>query len=55
MRRSPSFDLFAPALVFQALAEHPRRGVGAVVDLPVEVVNLFSGDPDLGVVHDVAV
>jgi hypothetical protein len=55
MRRSPSLDLFTPAFVLQALAEEPGSDVRAVVDLPVEVVDLFSGDPDLGVVHDVAV
>src|SRR5215218_3960832 len=55
VHRGPVFDLPTPLIVALALAEEPRQGVGAVVDLPVEVVDLFSGHEDLGVGLEVAV
>src|SRR5215207_549402 len=51
----PVFGLPAPLFVGRALAEEPREGVGAIVDLPVEVVDLFSGHEDLWMHSEVAV
>src|SRR5215218_1920484 len=51
----PVFGLPAPLFVGRALAEESRDGVGAVVDLPVEVVDLFSGHEDLRMHTEVTV
>src|SRR5215208_7488552 len=51
----PVFGLPAPLFVGRTLAEEPRDGIGAIVDLPVEVVDLFSGHEDLRMHTEVTV
>ena len=51
----PVFGLPAPLFVGRTLAEEPRDGIGAIVDLPVEVVDLLSWHEDLRMHTEVTV